>query len=562
MIPAQFSPPVKQGEFISQISDKEENRVEVGVLFVGAGPASLAGAIRLSQLIATSPEIMEMLGDFPIAIVEKGKNHGNNLLAGAVVNPIAIKRLFPDLNLNELPFLFPVERDAFYFLTPQKAVSMPIPSGMRNTGNYSASISQLGAWLAKEAEANGVSIFTETPATKLLIEDGRIKGVRTGDKGLDREGKPLPNFQEGTDIIAKVTVLGEGSLSHLTRTALNYFDITRPNPQIYALGVKELWHVPKPLNRIIHTMGWPLKGNSKFKEFGGSFIYPMGDSVVSIGLVAGLEYRDASLSVHDLLQEMKGHHFIKEILRDGHRLEDGWGAKTIPEGGYYSLPLNLNPPGGLLIGDSAGFLNVASLKGIHYAMYSGIYAAEEIYSCLKAGREPGEKGALSGYQKAIRESFIWEDLYRTRNIRQAFSYGLIPGGAMAWLMTLTGGLFPGWRFRSRADNEQSLFRTRRKYPKADGKIVFDKLSSVFASGNISRDNQPVHIRIQTNVPEIIGEAWINMCPANVYEWQEDDKGNRTIKINSTNCVHCGAIGAKGGRLTPPEGGSGPAYKQM
>lgn len=562
MIPAQFPPPISPGEFILPITNRSDNQIEVGILFVGGGPASLAGAIRLAQLLEEAPEIKSKLGDIPIALIEKGKYPGAHLLAGAIVNPISLKKLFPNLEISEFPFFGPVEKDAFYLMTPRYAIPVPVPFMMRNPGNYSISISKLGYWLGKKAEALGINIFNETPGVKLLVADGRIRGVRIGDKGRDREGKPLPNFQEGSDIIAKVTLLGEGCQGHLTQAALEHFGIIRPNPQIYALGVKELWEVPRPLNRVIHTMGWPLRWGRRFREFGGSFIYPMGLNLVSIGMVIGIDYHDASISVHGLLQEFKRHPFVNEILRGGQRLENGWGAKTIPEGGFYSIPERLDPPGALLIGDAAGFLNVPALKGIHYAIWSGILAAETIFSCIRSGKDLDTKDLFKGYNKAIKEGIIGQDLYRVRNMRQAFNYGLLPGALLAWLITLTGGAFPGWRFKTTPDNVQPLYLGNRKYPEPDGKLIFDKLSSVFASGNKSRDNQPVHLRVQTSVPETLGEAWINMCPANVYEWGGDQTGKRVIKILSTNCIHCGAISAKGGRLTPPEGGSGPEYKLM
>lgn len=562
MIPAQFPPPISPGEFISPITVSPKNRIEVGALFIGGGPASLAGSIRLAQLLDRAPEIRSMLGDLPIAIIEKGKYPGAHLLAGAIVNPVSLKMLFPDLDIKDFPFFGPVEKDALYLLTSSRAIPVPVPPMMQNRGNYCASISKLGSWLGKQAEALGVNIFSETPGVKLLVEDGRIRGVRTGDKGRDREGRPLPNFLGGTDIIAKVTILGEGCQGHLTQSALEHFEIIRPNPQIFALGVKELWEVPRPLNKVIHTMGWPLKWGKQFREFGGSFIYPMGPDLVSLGMVVGLDYHDSSLSVHGLLQELKMHPFVSEILKGGQRIENGWGAKTIPEGGFYSLPGRLSLPGALLIGDGAGFLNVPALKGIHYAVSSGMLAADAIFDSLKSGGDPGAMGTLDKYDQAIKESFISEDLYKVRNMRQAFGHGLLPGSILAWLMTLTGGRFPGWRFKTSPDNAQPLFTGMKHYPEPDGKQTFDKLSSVFASGNRSRDNQPVHIRIQTSVPEQLGDAWINMCPANVYEWGKDQGGNKIIKMLSTNCIHCGAINAKGGRLTPTEGGSGPEYEIM
>jgi len=338
---------------------------------------------------------------------------------------------------------------------------------------------------------------------------------------------------------------------------VRHFGLDGPNPQVFALGVKEVWDVPRPLDRVIHTMGWPLRWGKAAAEFGGSFVYPLGEQQVSIGLVVGLDYADASLSVHDLLQELKLHPLVRPILEGGSRA--AWGAKTIPEGGFYALPRSLSLAGALLAGDAAGLVNVPSLKGIHYAMWSGMLAAETIFACLRSGGDPGAPDALAGYDRAVRASFIGRDLHRVRNMRQAFGGGLVPGAALAGLMTATGGTFPGGRFKSRLDAERPVAPGERSYPKADGKVTFDKLSSVYASGNRTRDTQPNHLLVKTEVPEALATAWINMCPAGVYEWTTDAKGARTLRINAPNCVQCGAISAKGGRLTPPEGGSGPEY---
>ena len=300
--PSDYNPPVQENEFITTITDKPEDLIEVGILFVGAGPASLAGAIRLSQLLENEPEIMESLGEMPIAILEKGKYPGAHLVSGAVVNPIAIRRLFPEAKDSDFPFLQEVNGESVYFLTEKLTIPLPTPPTMRNHGNFMASISQLAKWLGEKAEEMGVMIFNEMAAVKLIVEDEVVKGVRTDDKGADKDGKPLENFQPGSDILAKATVLGEGTTGHLSMALFEHFKISRENPQIYALGVKEIWEVPKPLDRVIHTMGWPLSISSKYSEFGGSFIYPMGSDKVSIGLVVGLDYKDASLSVHDLLQ--------------------------------------------------------------------------------------------------------------------------------------------------------------------------------------------------------------------------------------------------------------------
>ncbi len=340
---------------------------------------------------------------------------------------------------------------------------------------------------------------------------------------------------------------------------IEHFGLHGPNPQIYALGVKEVWDVARPLDRVIHTMGWPLRWGKQAAEFGGSFVYPLGEKQVSIGLVAGLDYADASLSVHDLLQQLKLHPLIRPILEGGARAEHGWGAKAIPEGGFYALPRQLSLTGALLTGDSAGFVNVPALKGIHYAMWSGILAAETIFDVLKAGGDPTALGALAVYDTAVRRSFIWRDLYRVRNMRQAFHAGLLPGALLATAMTATRGAFPGGRFKSEPDAQHPVAAGCRVYPKPDGKLTFDKLSSVYASGNRTRDTQPSHLLVRSDVPEELGNAWINMCPAAVYEWATDEEGRKRLRVNAPNCVQCGAISAKGGRLTPPEGGSGPEY---
>ncbi len=503
---------------------------------------------------------MESLGEIPIAVLEKGKYPGAHLVSGAVVNPVAIRRLFPELNDSEFPFLGEVNGESVYFMTEKMAIPLPTPPTMKNHGNFVASISQLAGWLGEKAEELGVMIFNEMAAVKLIVEDEVVKGVRTDDKGADKDGNPLENFQPGSDIIAKATVLGEGTTGHLSMALFEHFNVPRENPQIYALGVKEIWEVPKPLDRVIHTMGWPLSTSSKNNEFGGSFIYPMGDDKVCVGLVVGLDYKDASLSVHDLLQQLKSHPVVKKILQGGKKADKGWGAKTIPEGGYYAVPDKLNVPGAVVIGDSAGLVNVPALKGIHYAMMSGILAAESIFNSLKQKNDLHTYSGLDSYDAAVRDSFIMKDLYSVRNMRQAFQYGFIPGFILSGLMTFTNGKFPGGKFSGHPDGDHEMFIGQRNYPKPDNEYYFDKLTSVFDSGNRTRDNQQDHVRIQKEVSEEVGETWINMCPAQVYEWHEEN-GKKVIRTDPTNCIQCGAITSKGGRLTPPEGGSGPEYTQ-
>jgi electron-transferring-flavoprotein dehydrogenase len=561
--PSEFPPPFSWREAIAEPSDPEDERIEVGVAIVGAGPAGLACAIRLGQLLEEHPAAAERLGEVPVAVLEKGKQPGSHLLSGAVVNPRSLRTLFRGRKTTaEMPFFGRVDHESVYLLTRHNALRIPAPPTMRNHGNYVASLSQLGRWLNDEAEALGVSVLPETAATKLLVTDGRVRGVRTGDRGRGRNGDELGNFEPGSDVVARVTVLCEGTQGHLTGAAIQRFGLEGDNAQVWALGVKEVWRVPRALDRVIHTMGWPLRTAPRYREFGGSFIYPMGSDRVAIGMVVGLDYRDAELSVHDLLQELKSHNFVRRLLEGGEREE--WGAKTIPEGGFVALPRRLHAPGLLLCGDGAGFVNVPALKGVHYAVESGRLAAEAAFASLQRGATPAT--ALSRYDDSVRSSFIWRELQEVRNMRQAFGRGFWMGGALASAMTATKGHFPPGNRRTERDADQELIRTARArhYPAPDGKLTFDKLSSVFASGNKTRDDQPNHIRIQTHVPATLGRMWEQLCPAQVYEVQHvagGDGGAVTVQVTPSNCVQCGAITAKGGRLTPPEGGSGPEYSR-
>jgi electron-transferring-flavoprotein dehydrogenase len=558
--PSEYPPPFDWRDCVTVPSDPVDERIEVGILIVGAGPAGLAAAIRLGQLMEEDRTTAERLGEVPVALLEKGRQPGSHLLSGAVVNPRALRRLFGDrFRVEEMPFYGRVDHETVYFMTKRSALPIPTPPTMRNDGNYVASLSRLGRWLAEHAEAGGATILPETAAERLLVDHGRVVGVRTGDKGRGRDGAELPNFEPGADVTARVTVLAEGTQGHLTGVALQRFGLQAANPQVWALGVKEVWKVAKPLDRVIHTMGWPLRPQRKYREFGGSFIYPMGGDMVTIGMVVGLDYRDAELSVHDLMQELKTHKRIRRILDGGERV--AWGAKTIPEGGFVSLPRKLHAPGVLLAGDGVGLVNVPALKGIHYAIESGRLAAEAAWKSLQRGESPR---ALSSYDEAVRESFIWSDLREVRNMRQAFGRGFYLGGAAASVQTVTKGKLPPKDHPTEPDAEQELSRSERakQYPAPDGKLTFDKLSSVFASGNRTRDDQPSHIRIRKDVPIRLAQMWVNMCPAQVYEIRAGDESSEMVEVQVTasNCVQCGAITAKGGRLTPPEGGSGPEYQ--
>jgi electron-transferring-flavoprotein dehydrogenase len=557
--PSNFPPPFSPADYVAEPTDPADERIEVGVLIVGAGPAGLACAIRLGQLLEEHPDVAEGLGDVPVAVLEKGKQPGSQLLSGAVVDPRALRRLFgARFRIEDLPSFGPVPAESVYVLTRRAALPIPPPPPMQNHGNWIFSLSQLGRSLGERAEEGGAMILPETAAQKLLVSHGRVVGVRTGDKGRGREGGELGNFEAGSDVVAKVTVLAEGTQGHLTGVALDRFGLRGEDPQVWELGVKEVWKVEKALDRVIHTLGWPLRTGKRYREFGGSFIYPLGKDMVTIGLVVGLDYRDASLSVHDLLQELKTHPKIRRILAGGERVE--WGAKTIPSGGFHSLPRQLHAPGLLLCGDGAGMVNIPRLKGVHYAIESGRLAAEAAFRALQRGETPAS--ALASYDDAVRDSFIWSDLYEARNMRQVFGHGFFVGGALASAMTISKGRLELGKLRAEPDAEQPLLVTDRdkRYPAPDGKLTFDKLASVFASGNKTRDDQPNHIRIERRVPRDLAELWAHMCPAQVYEiGREDGDGTVLVELAPSNCVQCGAITAKGGRLTPPEGGSGPEY---
>ena len=570
--PSQFPPPVDPAaEFVGPPTDAEDERIEVGVAIVGGGQAGLACAIRLLQLLEDDPELTERLGEVPVAVIEKGKVAGAHQLSGAVMNPSAIKELFPDD--DSWPSYGPVEGETVYFMpTRKRAIPLkPTPPPFRNHGNHVVALAELNRWLAEKAEEAGAYLLTETTGNKLLVDQrsgdeasgrgrSQVKGVRTGDKGRDKEGGEKSNFEPGSDVVARATVLAEGCWGHLTGAAMKALDLAGSDPQVWALGVKEVWEVEQPFRKVVHTLGWPLRPQAKYKEFGGSWIYGMnreGETPkVSIGFVIGLDHTDARLSVHDVLQEFKQHPLVRKILAGGKRV--GWGAKAIPEGGYWAMP-RLHAPGLLIAGDAGGMVNVPRLKGIHYAIRSGLLAAETIYRQLKAGSTD-----FSAYEDAVYGSEIGKDLWESRNMKQPFGKGLIIGGAITNAMVVTKGRFPGGHWATHRDAESPVEVSDRdkRYPKPDGKYFFDKLSGVFLTGNATRDDAPSHIRIQRRVPREVAEAWTWMCPAGVYEVPEDAPENGTVDliVNPSNCVQCGAITAKGGRLTPPEGGDGPMYQ--
>jgi electron-transferring-flavoprotein dehydrogenase len=566
--PAAFPPPVNpQQEFVKRGLDAEDELIEVGVAIVGGGTAGLACANRLLALLADDPETMERLGEVPVAVIEKAKTCGGHNLSGAVMRPGPLQELFPELTREqwrEEGFAFgEVTKEAIYLLpNGKRKVRIPPPPPQRNHGNEVISVAGLARYQQRQAEEAGAYILTETSAAQLIVEDGCVVGVRSGDKGRGKDGGPLGNFEPGTDIKAQATVLAEGCWGHLTGAAIREFDLAHARePQVWELGVKEVWKVPQPLDRVIHTLaGWPLKIATRYHQIGGSWMYPMKDSktgedLVSIGFVIDLDYADATTSAHDLLQQFKTHPMVRKILAGGERV--AWGAKAIPAGGYWAMP-KLSMPGAVLVGDAGGMVNLAALKGVHYAIKSGILAAESIYAALRRGGS-----SFESYEQAVEDSIIGKDLWEQRNTRQPFSKGLIQGGPLVNMMIATKGRFPGGRWSLHRNDAQPMFvgDTKDAYPKPDGKYTFDKLSSVFITGNATRDDAPNHIRVQTHVPREIAETWRWMCPAGVYEIPDDapEHGPVDVIVNYTNCVQCGAITAKGGRLTTPEGGDGPLY---
>jgi len=568
--PSAYPPPVDpQKEFIKRELDPEDERIDVGVAIVGGGTAGLATANRLLQLLQNDPETMERLGEVPVAVIEKAKVCGGHNLSGAVVRPGPLEELYPNYTRQqwrEEGWAFgEVNKEAVY-LTPTSKMSIriPPPPSFKNHGNEIVSVSALARFQQRLAEEGGAYILTETAATQLLVTDGRVRGVRSGDKGRGKDGEPLGNFEPGTDITAQFTVLAEGCWGHLTGPAIREFNLAEgAEPPVWELGVKEIWKVPKPLDRLIHTMGpWPLHLSSKYGQIGGTWIYPMkdektGDDLVSIGFVVELDYADATTSAHDLLQTFKTHPLVRKILEGGERV--GWGAKALPGGGYWSMP-KLTMPGALLVGDSGGMVDTMALKGVHHCIKSGSLAGEAIYEALKSGAT-----SLEAYEDAVENSSIGKELYEVRNARQPLQKGLIKGGPLSGLAQITKGKLPFGRQSWHRNAEVPMFigDTKDTYVQPDGKYTFDKLSSVFISGNATRDDAPNHIRLRTNVPREVAETWVWMCPAGVYEIPDDApaEGNVDVIVNYTNCVQCGAITAKGGRLTTPEGGDGPLYTQ-
>jgi electron-transferring-flavoprotein dehydrogenase len=567
--PSEFPPPVEPvKEFIKRGLDSEDELIEVGVVIVGGGTAGLACANRLLQLLADDEAMLERLGEVPVAIVEKAKTCGGHIMSGAVMRPQPLLDLFPDMTREQWRkegFAFgEVTKESIYAL-PNGRMKLPVPlfavPNFKNHGNEVVSVAALARYQQRIAEDAGAYVLTETSATQLIVSDGRVVGVRSGDKGRGKEGEQLRNFEPGTDMKARAVVLAEGNWGHLTGAAIKEFGLAEHRePQVWELGVKEVWKVAKPLDRVIHTIGpWPLKLSAKYGQIGGTWMYPMkdektGDDLVSIGFVVDLDYKDATTSAHDLLQQFKLHPLVRGVLEGGERV--AWSAKALPGGGYWSMP-KLSMPGAVIVGDAGGMVDTVALKGVHHCIQSGKLAAEAIYRSLQTGE------SLASYERAIDDSSTGRELYEVRNAKQPMQEGMLKAGPIVQAAIMSKGKVPKGKLTWHRNDGIPMFmgKTSKKYPKPDGKYIFDKLSSVYISGNATRDDAPNHIRIQKKVPREIAETWKWMCPAGVYEIPEDapEKGHVDVIVNYTNCVQCGAITAKGGRLTPPEGGDGPLY---
>jgi electron-transferring-flavoprotein dehydrogenase len=566
---------------MAELPGIERETLDVDVVIVGAGPAGLAAAYQLAALIRAHNESAaeKKLEGISIAVLEKGKEIGSHGLSGAVMDPRGIAELMPDWLERGCPVESPVTSDAFWYLLESMKIAAPImPPPLRNHGNYVVSLAEFVKWLGPIAGEMGVDLFAEFAATRVLVENGRVVGVRTGDKGIDKNGQPKPNFEPGVDIRAKVTILAEGPRGTLTKQLAGLFNLYEgKHPQVYSVGIKELWQLPDdrfPAGSVIHTLGWPLDMDT----FGGGFIYGMKDRIVDIGLVVGLDYKNPTLDPHHEFQRFKTHPSIRPLLEGGTLLSAG--AKAIPEGGYFSMPRQYGD-GFMIAGDSAGYLNGARLKGIHLGIKSGMLAAQAAFDALL--NEDYSANQLKEYEALFEASWAREELWSQRNFHQAFEHGQLAGLMNAGLSMFTGGRGFGFsnKLEGHAGHErmtriQRYFGTEHPHPpekmKFDNKYTFDKVSDVYYGGVLHEENQPAHLLITdtevciTRCTEEYGNPCLHFCPANVYEPQPTPDGRGRVPfLNFTNCYHCKTCDIMDPyqviTWVPPEGGGGPNYKK-
>ncbi|MGC1660905.1 MAG: electron transfer flavoprotein-ubiquinone oxidoreductase [Candidatus Acidiferrales bacterium] len=548
--------------------------LEADVLIIGAGPAGLSCALHLSNLIEqhTAAGKSPSLSAENIYVLEKAREIGAHELSGAIMDPRGLRELVPDFE-KTAPLDTPVTGDAAYYFTESGSWKSPItPPPLANHGNYIVSLNKLVKWLGGLVEKKGVNLFTQFAGKDLLYEKSGIAGVLTEDKGVDKNGQPKDNFTPGYQLRAKVTVLAEGPRGSLTKDLVNKLKLDGLNPQVYGIGIKELWEVEPgriATGYVAHTLGWPLTSDL----YGGGWIYGLRDNRVSLGMVVALEYHDPLFDPHAAFQKFKTHPFVKKIL-DGGKLVR-YGAKTVPYGGWYSMPRN-HVDGGLIIGDAASLLNSQRLKGIHTAIKSGMLAAETIYEALCTGDV--SETALSNYQKRLESSWLKKELYAVRNFHQGFHGGLWKGLINAGLQFVTGGrglIDPmrceaGYREYTNLHRERTLVDQSTRF-KGDGKLTFDRLTDVYHSGTRHEEDQPCHLVVLE--PNICGDRCVReygnpcqyFCPAAVYE-MVTDKGEPKLKINAANCVHCKTCDIADPyqiiQWVPPEGGGGPNYEGM
>ncbi len=544
----------------------EREAMEFDVVVVGAGPSGLSAAIRLKQLAAEAGR------EVNVCVLEKGSEVGAHILSGAVIEPRALDELIPDWKEKGAPLLTPAGDDRFLMLSESSSIRLPTPPQMHNEGNYIVSLGNVCRWLAEQAEALGVEIFPGFAAAEVLYdESGAVRGVATGDMGIDRNGEHKSSYTPGVELLARQTIFSEGCRGSLTKTLFERFGLREGvDPQTYGIGLKELWDIDPAKHQpglVVHTVGWPMLPDT----YGGSFVYHLENNQVAVGFVVGLDYTNPYLSPFDEFQRFKTHPAIRGWFEGGRRV--AYGARALSEGGFQSIP-KLTFPGGVLVGDCAGFLNVPKIKGTHTAMKSGMTAAEAIFEDLAVeggGRE------VASYRERLEKSWVWEELYRVRNIRPSFHWGMWGGIAYSALDTFVfRGRAPWTLHHHRADHE--TLRPAREckpieYPKPDGRISFDKLSSVFLSATNHEEDQPVHLTLRDpSVPVRINLAEYDApeqryCPAGVYEIVRDDDGsNPRLQINAQNCVHCKTCDIKDPtqniNWVTPEGGGGPNYPNM